>query len=248
MQQLEPSASGTSSPSEGAILALEVERAIRHHGRTLREEAGLSPVAIQQQVDRLLTPNNSPAAELDQPPQNATWTQLGRLAKADPELVEARVRQVKEAARNELITGHRAARAVESRDGSAWARAQYMAIRAELVAEWQPRAGVENQLIDMLAQSLTSMLFWQERLTIYSQLEGRSSSHEEQKYQGAWELPTLESSKAIDQAMEMVDRCQKMYLRTLKALRDMRGRNLAVVVQSAGQVNIGQQQVNLVNP
>jgi hypothetical protein len=43
----------------------------------------------------------------------------------------------------------------------------------------------------------------------------------------------------------MVDRFNRIFLRTLRALRDLRKVPLAVVVQNAGQVNVGQQQVNV---
>ena len=41
----------------------------------------------------------------------------------------------------------------------------------------------------------------------------------------------------------MVDRFNRMFLRTLLGLRDQR--RYSVVVQSAGQVNVGQQQVKV---
>jgi hypothetical protein len=43
----------------------------------------------------------------------------------------------------------------------------------------------------------------------------------------------------------MVERFNTMFLRTLKALRDLRRQVPGVVVQTAGQVNIGGQQVNV---
>jgi hypothetical protein len=42
----------------------------------------------------------------------------------------------------------------------------------------------------------------------------------------------------------MVERCHRIYLRTLKALQDLR-RRTPVIVRRAAQVNIGQQQVNV---
>jgi hypothetical protein len=45
----------------------------------------------------------------------------------------------------------------------------------------------------------------------------------------------------------MVQRYHTLYLRTLKALQDLR-RRPAVVVRRAGQVNIAQQQVNVAGP
>ena len=42
----------------------------------------------------------------------------------------------------------------------------------------------------------------------------------------------------------MVDRFNKLFLRTLRALRDLRRYAPTVMIYNAGQVNIGQQQVN----
>jgi hypothetical protein len=42
----------------------------------------------------------------------------------------------------------------------------------------------------------------------------------------------------------MVERFNGMFLRTLKALRELR-RTPGVVVRNAGQVNVGQQQINV---
>jgi hypothetical protein len=43
----------------------------------------------------------------------------------------------------------------------------------------------------------------------------------------------------------MADRLQKAMLRTIRALKDLRKSSQQVVIQSAGQVNLGSQQVNL---
>jgi hypothetical protein len=43
----------------------------------------------------------------------------------------------------------------------------------------------------------------------------------------------------------MVDRFNRVYLRTLRSLRELRRFTPAVVVQSAGQVNVGGRQVNV---
>ncbi len=42
----------------------------------------------------------------------------------------------------------------------------------------------------------------------------------------------------------MVDRFNRLFLRTLRALRDLRRYASSVTIQSAQQVNIGTQQVN----
>ena len=44
----------------------------------------------------------------------------------------------------------------------------------------------------------------------------------------------------------MVDRFNRIFLRTLRALRDLRKHSPALIVQNAGQVNVGDKQVNVV--
>jgi hypothetical protein len=57
----------------------------------------------------------------------------------------------------------------------------------------------------------------------------------------------MEAGAAIDQAAVMVERFNRIFLRTLRALRDLR-RYGPVVVHQAGQINVGQQQVNVMQP
>jgi hypothetical protein len=57
----------------------------------------------------------------------------------------------------------------------------------------------------------------------------------------------VEATVAIEQAATMVERFNRLFLRTLRALRGLR-RYGPVVVHQAGQVNVGQQQVNVVQP
>jgi hypothetical protein len=52
-------------------------------------------------------------------------------------------------------------------------------------------------------------------------------------------------AQAIEQAGAMVDRFNRIFLRTLRALRDLRRGPQPVLVQNAQQVNVGQQQVNV---
>jgi hypothetical protein len=66
-------------------------------------------------------------------------------------------------------------------------------------------------------------------------------------------LPVLPTSRPhrltptdVSQFAAMVDRFNRIFLRTLRALRDLRRYAPAtVVVQNAGQVNVGGQQVNM---
>ena len=81
---------------------------------------------------------------------------------------------------------------MEENDSDAWRRAQFLAIRAELVEGWQPRNGVERQLIDVMAQAQAAMFFWQERLFRHG---------------------SIEVHEALDLAGAMVERFNRMFLR-----------------------------------
>ena len=50
---------------------------------------------------------------------------------------------------------------------------------------------------------------------------------------------------ALEEAAAMADRFNRLFLRTLRQLRDLRRYTPAVTIESAGQVNIGGQQISL---
>lgn len=51
--------------------------------------------------------------------------------------------------------------------------------------------------------------------------------------------------EATREAADMADRWQKTFLRTLRALHDLRRFASPIVIQNAGQVNVANQQVNV---
>ena len=61
----------------------------------------------------------------------------------------------------------------------------------------------------------------------------------------AWEPPHLNYAEAVEEAATMVDRWNRLFLRTLRQLRDLRRYAPSVVVGNVGQLNIAQQQMNL---
>ena len=81
-------------------------------------------------------------------------------AQADPEKFVQRWEEIKLAAREELLTGHRACQPVEVYGSTPWTRARFLALRLELADVWQPRTGVERQLVDIMAQARTAKEHW----------------------------------------------------------------------------------------
>ena len=176
------------------------------------------------------------------PPDQVSWWDLSQLGEQHPELVRAAWGRIKEEAHKELATGHRAAKAVEC-DRTPWDRARFLAVREAFIAEWRPTNGIEMILIDTLAQAQTEQQFWSGILCARATHE---ASLEEAQIErgGRWKPAHVGVDQAIEQAAAMVDRFNRVFMRTLRALRDFR-RYASVTIGQAGQVNIGGQQVNV---
>jgi hypothetical protein len=189
-------------------------------------------------------PEESLQLVLKRPPNETSWLDLKNLSAKSPDLALRKWESVKRAARDELESGHRAARSMEGADSDCWQRAQFLAIRGDLAKGWLPRNGVESQLIDEMAQAQTMIFFWMEQLALLTSVRVARQKREI-KDRGACDLPFVSEFEAVNQAAAMIDRFNKILLRTLRALRDLRRYTQAVIVQNAEQVNVGGQQVNV---
>jgi hypothetical protein len=183
------------------------------------------------------------AQALEGPPDRIDWSHLEALAERDPAEALRRWEAVKEAARSELRTGHRAARALEPGGGSCWERAGFLAIRAELAEAWRPRNALEQHLLDQLAQLQTLLERWQQILVVRTRMSVMPRPTAGKV--GRYEPPRLSDAEALAEAAGMVERLHRLYLRTLRALQDQRRLQPPVVVRRAGQVNVAHQQINV---
>jgi hypothetical protein len=177
------------------------------------------------------------------PPDEVSWADLEGLLQRDPQTFQQRWEEIKGAAREELLSGHRACQPVEVHGATPWKRARFLALRLELADGWQPRNGVELQLVDMMAQAQTASEYWQKALASKAALEAgmeKATLLEKAK----WEPPRVSGFQAVEQAGAMVDRFNRIFLRTLRALQDLRRRGPAVVVHNVGRVRIEELQAN----
>jgi hypothetical protein len=173
-----------------------------------------------------------------------TYGDLERIGQTDHDLAMRVWERVKAAAQRELASGHRAAEAVGAGEGRPWHLARFLAMRASLFEAWRPRDGMEQQLVEQLAQwQFLTEHFLQQMMT-WSNL-GPVCYPRPQGSEEPPRPPTLTVAEATERSMERVEQFQGLYLRTLKALQEYRRRRPTVVVRSAGQVNIAQQQVNI---
>jgi hypothetical protein len=236
--RIAPNSAG--GPADGAgSLAREMARAYLQMREFYRRE--MAPAAADAWAGDPAGDDVGRIAET--PPHEISWWTLGRLAALDPERAQAAWERILAEARDELASGHRAAQALEW-DGTPWRRARFLAIREAFVEEWRPRGGVELALIDQMAQAHTSYLFWMERLHIRSVGEARVEDRTLER-DGSWEPPRVDAAAALEQAAAMADRFSRLFLRDLRALRDLRRYAPAVVVQGSAQINVAQRQVNV---
>jgi hypothetical protein len=179
---------------------------------------------------------------LSEPSDQVSWWTLSPLIEADPEAGWAVWERVKAEASDELASGHRAALAL-CWDDSPWQRAQFLAIRQAFIDEWQPRGGIELTLIDQMAQAHSLYLFWIERAHVQACLEGTKQKRELGRT-GRWEPRTLGAAETLDQSAQMAERWQRLFVRALRALRDLRRHAPPVVLAAPGaQVNVGRNQI-----
>jgi len=180
---------------------------------------------------------------VDEASDQVSWWDIGNLMESDPGAGWAVWERVKAEAYDELVSGHRAAVALCWND-SPWQRAQFLAIRKAFIDEWQPRGGVELTLIDQMAQAHSLYLHWIERAHVQASLEAGKQQRELSRT-GRWQPRTLGAAESLDQSAAMAERWQKLFVRALRALRDLRRHAPPVVLAGPGsQVNVGQQQVN----
>ncbi len=76
----------------------------------------------------------------------------------------------------------------------------------------------------------------------YSCLE---SDNKQIKTNNGFRLPRVSDAQALDQAAQMVDRFNRVYMRSLRALRDLRRHAPTLIMHNVEQVNVAENQVNV---
>jgi hypothetical protein len=174
-------------------------------------------------------------------PKQIWWSDLFRLQDLDPDACKAVWDRLVAEARDELASGFRAMAPFEF-DNMPYDRARFLVLRAAFRDEWQPRGGIEDGLIDTLAQSWQMYEAWMGRLHVQMRVDPTGRRRDEARGR-TWAPPTVSEAEAVEQSAAMAERFNRMQLRTLRALRDLR--RFPVIVASAGQVNIAEKQVNV---
>lgn len=218
-----------------------------------------------REIDVTPTP---PAVDalLSRQPGWITYQDLALLQDASPELAEEAWARIRTAARAEIASGHYAGGMIEDPGTrQPYGRALFLEVRQGLVDEWQPRGMSETLLIDNMAQALVMRQRWMARTVSYAEppdadlvdrmpdeseeaWRQRQGEHEARQRRELYLPPRVTQAEAVDRAAGMIERFDRLFLRNLRALRDLRRH--AVVIHNApgGQVNLAGQQVNLSAP
>lgn len=178
---------------------------------------------------------------LTESPEQLSWFDLERNTGDNPATVAAAWDRLRLAAERGIRTGHGAARVLETRGSTPFDRAEFLAIRFAFVAQFAPIGPGEGLLIDMLTQQWMLHRHWvreaclgHEREQLSSRAPGPSRP---------WREVLVDQFDRTERAMVQAERCQKMFLRTQKALVEGRRVATSFFVANAGQVNVGQQRV-----
>jgi hypothetical protein len=212
-----PSPDRSAAAAEANDLARELAGAFGAMVQTYREHYKLSAQEAVQRASQ--TSPKSIDRILNAPPDEVSWLDLDALAQKDEAQALRRWEEIKQAARDELRSGHRASRAVED-GGGPWERARFAAVRAELMETFQPRNGMEQMLVDQLAQWQVLLWRWQEALTTWTNCA--SFGPRKAKKGEPYETMRIAESEALERAAQKVERLHRLYLRTLKALQEQR--------------------------
>jgi hypothetical protein len=231
----------------GGSLSLEEARANAYHACKDEEEA-------RRIYDKLMR----------YPLDIINFTDLYEMWPVAPRLAESIWEKMKAEAGDKFESGHLATEAMYPVHymRSAWHVATYLGLRESFIAEWQPRGGIELSLIDMLAQAFLQYQHWMKESVLRTETRSRELHPEYAEWQkwkhpkeevggylhGYWHIPLVTEQAAAEHAAQMADRWNRIYMRTLRNMRDLRRYSVPVTINNPQQVNIasdGGQQVNV---
>jgi hypothetical protein len=203
------------------------------------------------------------------PLDSLNFVDLMELQEFAPRVAEWFWEHAKREGRKEFESGHLSANIAFPAGymKQVWNVARYIGVREAFIAEWGPRGGIELSLIDMMAQTWFQWQYWVEQSVRRSQTPVRSEDPEYSRWKAQkrtenpkakmvtsdnptaeeWLRPYVSERDAVEHAVQMAERWQRMFTRALRQLRDLR-RYTPVTINNPRQVNIaaeGGQQINL---
>lgn len=178
------------------------------------------------------------------PARDVRWYTIDRVMEFDEKAALAKWEEIKRQARLELEGGQRSVEAMGYDDP--WKRAQYFALRRSFSEEWRPRGGIERALIEQMAQTYSEWMEWLEHYQRLQSREYRGTEPEGYDSRDYYCTPRLSQTEYLDRVLRTAERFQRMFMRSLRALRDLRRYVGPVTIHNAGPLSVGgNQQVNV---
>ena len=239
--------SSLAGEDEAGPLAVELAKAYRQQVQWYRDQMRMDDVEADTRARGTDYSPQEVTEDLqriqDQPPDQVSWFDLERLVERDPDAMVAVWQDIKQQAREELRSGHRAAKAV-AWGGSPWQRARFLAIRSSFREEHPPQSGIEVALVDMAAADFSAWLELSEQYQMLTSTEGELERGSLERT-GRWTPPHELIAEHTERAERMVEAAHQRVLKTVRMLIEVRRSAQTLYVAHAGQVNVGQNQVNL---
>jgi hypothetical protein len=206
-----------------------------------------------------------------------SWNTLNRVFLSKPSYAQEIWEEVKQQALMDFKSGHFAAEMFERTDWQkdVWKRAHFAVIFEEMTDAYKPKDAIELSMVEMVAVNYFLWRHWvtehlqratteprresydfqdwakrNPEVTSYLNSETHTRKRQSQWTEGHWDIPYKHEAEAIQQALEMADRCRRAYHASVRALRDWRRYSVPVTINNPQQVNIaadGGQQVNVQN-
>lgn len=177
---------------------------------------------------------------------DVTWHDLTDFFNRSPDEAWKLWEAVKSAAKTKINAGHYFLE-VAQLDGTPFEAAIFGTIREAFYDDWKPRGAIESMMVEMLVQSFFNWQRWLEASNRMLATEENAQIEAPDMYYGKkWQPQRLTSAAAQDRAFEMAEKNNRIFLRTLRQMRDLRRYNV-VINNVGGQVNVatdGGKQVN----
>jgi hypothetical protein len=187
------------------------------------------------------------------PLREISWYNISLLADGDVHEALEVWGRIRAAALDEWESGMLSAETVGA--NTPFERARYLVIRDRFTDGWMPQNALEGAMIEMLAETFALFQHWTaiahtRAVHIHDEQKKNLRRFEESK----WKSPYQSEADAIEQAHNLAKGYHRQFLSTLRHLRDFRRYSVPppapppVIVNQGGQVNVGNQQVNVARP
>jgi hypothetical protein len=221
--------------------------------RRYPDDEGLKQLWTPEKIEAMASGADTPGAIAklrSSPFERITWHDVSAAVEEDAEMTTLCMQSLFDSAEDYVKAGIYASDAIGFK--SPFERAQFSYIRNAFIAEWQPRGGIEASLVDTLAQCYVAWQYWLSRSfsiannedMVIEQKKRNKTPYDE----GGWQPPRVTASEYLERATQMADRFNRMFLRILRQMRDLRRYAAPVTINNPKQVNIaadGGQQNNV---